>query len=80
MSAKTADPRALAAAELRDAITAFARNGRWGTCGGCPRDGAGRKLPELCEDTDRADHQLDVDALARIFKIEVAQFQKEIAP
>lgn len=80
MSAKTPDPRALAAAETRQALADFSRNGRWGTCGGCPRDGTGKKLPELCEDTDRSDHQLDIDSLARHFKNAVAEFRKEIAP
>lgn len=35
-----------------------ARNGRWGTCGGCPRDAEGRAYPERCEFTGRYDHNL----------------------
>lgn len=70
------DPRAHAVAELRSAFADFSRNGRWGTCGACPCDGYGRKLPELCAFTDRDDHQLDVDALARRFKQEVADFEQ----
>lgn len=70
------DPRAHAAAELRSELADFSRNGRWGTCGACPCDGYGRKLPELCEFTERADHQLDVDALVGRFKREVAVFEE----
>ena len=67
------DPRAHAVAELRSAFADFSRNGRWGTCGGCPCDGYGRKLPELCDFTDRGDHQFDIDALVRLFKNEVSK-------
>lgn len=70
------DPRAHAVAELRSAFADFSRNGRWGTCGACPCDGYGRKLPELCEYTERGDHQLDIDELTRRFKDEVAAFEK----
>lgn len=35
----------------------IARNGRWGTCSGCPREG-GKVYPERCKYTDRYDHQL----------------------
>lgn len=70
------DPRAHAAAELRSALVDFSRNGRWGSCGRCPRDGYGRKLPELCAFTDYDDHQLDIDELSRRFKQEVAAFEK----
>jgi hypothetical protein len=68
------DPRAHAVAELRSAFADFSRNGRWGTCGECPCDGYGRKLPELCAFTRRDDHQLDIDALSRRFKQEVSAF------
>jgi protein gp37 len=34
------------------------RNGRWGTCGDCPRDGEGNVYPERCKYTSRYDHQL----------------------
>lgn len=70
------DPRAHAAAELRGPLADFSRNGRWGTCGSCPCDGYGRKLPELCSFTARHDHQLDVDALTSRFKREVAVFEQ----
>ena len=70
------DPRAHAVAELRGAFADFARNGRWGTCGACPCDGYGRKLPEVCAFTGRHDHQLDIDELSRRFKDEVASFEK----
>ena len=33
------------------------RNGRWGTCGFCPRR-SGKVYPEECEYTTRGDHQL----------------------
>ncbi len=42
----------------------FSRNGRWGTCSGCPRTIAGGIFPEFCADTARYDHQLTVDDLA----------------
>jgi len=70
------DPRAHAAASLRTSLADFSRNGRWGTCGQCPSDGYGRQLPEKCLDTERADHQLDVDALARRFKQEVSSIEE----
>jgi hypothetical protein len=47
----------------------FARNGRWGTCGFCPKDGHHNVYPEFCEHTDRYDHHLNVDALANQFKV-----------
>lgn len=34
------------------------RNGRWGTCSGCPRDGTGMPYPERCEHAARHDHHL----------------------
>lgn len=40
----------------------FARNGRWGTCSGCPLVD-GRKFPERCAFTDRYDHHLTVNDL-----------------
>lgn len=40
----------------RDAL--LARNGRWGTCGACPRGDDGRVEPERCEYTSRSDHNL----------------------
>jgi hypothetical protein len=67
------DPRAHAVAELRSEFADFSRNGRWGTCGHCPCDGYGRKLPELCEHTERSDHQLDIDSLSRRFKNALSQ-------
>ena len=54
--------------QLASAFEAFARNGRWGTCSGCPQDGAGRVLPELCVYTQRYDHQLTFDALADTYR------------
>jgi hypothetical protein len=41
----------------------FARIGRWGDCGGCPRSG-GKVYPEFCEFTTRYDHKLDAGGLA----------------
>jgi hypothetical protein len=73
------DVRARVAADLQSAFADFSRNGRWGTCGGCPCDGQGRKLPELCAFTDRVDHQLDIDSLADLFKQRVACQMKEDA-
>ena len=45
-------------AGVKRALTHFARNGRWGTCVDCPRDGDGNQLPELCRETNRYDHWL----------------------
>lgn len=36
----------------------IARNGRWGTCGACPRDMLGKVFPERCQFTDRYDHNI----------------------
>lgn len=36
----------------------LARNGRFGTCADCPRDGEGRSLPEACRFTAEPDHNL----------------------
>lgn len=55
----TAKPRRMA-----KHLVMYARNGRWGTCASCPRDGDGRELPELCEYTERYDHLLAIDSLA----------------
>lgn len=53
--------------ELSERFLQFSRNGRWGTCAGCPRDGHGHILPELCSYTERYDHNLNVDSLAEQF-------------
>lgn len=50
----------------RAAILAYARNGRWGTCVECPRDGNGEEYPEACRFAERSDHLLSVDDLARL--------------
>jgi hypothetical protein len=50
--------------ELSDAFRQCSRNGRWGTCGGCPRDRENHAYPEFCGDTKRYDHQLTVAELA----------------
>lgn len=52
----------------RTELEHFARNGRWGTCCECPRDGHGRLLPELCKNTERQDHCLTVDGLFELVK------------
>lgn len=52
-----------------DGLRQFARNGRWGTCGFCPRDSNDHAYPEFCEDTERYDHQEDIDGLARLIEI-----------
>ncbi len=53
--------------ELSERFLQFSRNGRWGTCVDCPRDGHGHILPELCPNTERYDHQLTADSLAEQF-------------
>lgn len=49
--------------EFRDQWWQLIRNGRWGTCSGCPRDNAGFAHPHLCENTERYDHYLTEAAL-----------------
>lgn len=51
-------------ASMARALADYARNGRWGTCSGCPLDGNGAQVPELCQFTNRYDHLLPIDALA----------------
>lgn len=54
--------------ELRDRFYQFGRNGRWGTCGECPRDADGRTLPEFCPNTARTDHQLKLAGLVEQYR------------
>lgn len=54
---------ACALSHTRDGFACFMRNGRWGTCGSCPRLTDGTVLPELCPDTERGDHQLTLEGL-----------------
>ena len=49
--------RSPAAAEYR-AQALIMRNGRWGTCGGCPGGAQGVRL-EQCSFTERYDHNID---------------------
>lgn len=39
-------------------IELLLRNGRWGTCSGCPRDPDGTIHPEQCQFTRRYDHNI----------------------
>ena len=55
-------------ASFADAFYQFARNGRWGTCAGCPRDSEGGIYPEFCADTERYDHKLDIVRLADTYQ------------
>lgn len=54
---------------IRDGLQQFYRNGRWGTCGSCPRDSGGKHYPEFCENTNRYDHHLSIDGLANQINI-----------
>jgi hypothetical protein len=54
--------------ERKDCFIQFSRNGRWGTCGDCPRDSNGKAYPEFCKYTKRYDHHLTVDDLAHTHK------------
>lgn len=54
---------------LQQAFAQFARNERWGTCGGCPRDSNGVPYPEFCASTDRYDHKLTLDDLVKSYEI-----------
>ena len=58
--------------DVKDAFRQFIRNERWGTCIGCPRDGEGRALPELCLDTYRSDHQLTLSDLVEKYEQSLA--------
>lgn len=62
----------LAESRYKDALHHFARNSRWGTCGDCPHDGVGMGTlaPELCQNTERYDHNLNIDQLADAIKRE----------
>lgn len=59
---------AYALSERGDSLRQFSRNGRWGTCAGCPRDSWGHVYPEFCKDTDRYDHQLTAKDLAEAYE------------
>lgn len=56
---------------IRDPLTQFGRNGRWGTCVDCPRDNLGLSYPEFCANTTRLDHQLTIEDLAKYWNIEM---------
>jgi hypothetical protein len=60
-------------AGVKQALTHFARNGRWGTCAACPRDGDGNKLPELCLETNRCGHWLELADILRIHSRELLE-------
>ena len=53
-----------------DDLRQLTRNGRYGTCGGCPRDVFGQAYPEFCASTERIDHQLTLANLAESFEAE----------
>lgn len=53
---------------VKSGLIQFARNGRWGTCSGCPRDENGLILPELCEYTQRYDHNLTKSDLYGLYE------------
>lgn len=56
-----------ALSEMGDSFRQFARNGRLGTCGGCPRDSQGNVYPEFCLFTYRDEHLLNATLLAEQF-------------
>ena len=57
------DNIAIALAHTREAFACFMRNGRWGTCGSCPRLADGMVVPELCPNTEGSDHHLTLEGL-----------------
>lgn len=57
-------------------IDSFDRNGRWGTCSSCPRNGRGDVFPEYCDYTDRYDHQLTIEGLAEQMMLKARQNAK----
>jgi hypothetical protein len=50
------------------AFVMFGRNGRWGTCASCPRDVNGNVYPEMCEYTERYDHNLTLGSLVEQYE------------
>lgn len=62
-------PECIAIIRTADNFRQFSRNARWGTCADCPRDSSNNAYPEFCQNTNRYDHNLNVDALAYQFKI-----------
>ena len=55
--------------DLIDAFEQFMRNGRWGTCGSCPTGSEGRRFPEMCDNTARTDHHLDLESLCSQYQL-----------
>jgi len=54
--------------QIRDAYRQFARNFRWGGCGGCPTDTSGHAYPEFCGHTERHDHNQDAEQLFKTYQ------------
>lgn len=68
MSVQGRVPKSPISSEVKDSFVQFSRNGRWGTCASCPRDDNNVAYPEFCENTNQADHNLNVDQLAEQHK------------
>lgn len=64
---------------VADAFRQASRNGRWGTCGGCPQDTQGNAYPEFCEMRARYDHHLTIEALAKSWRFCVADEERREA-
>lgn len=75
----TTDINAWAARQNWTPWRCFTRNGRWGTCAGCPRAFDGEAFPEFCEFTERYDHQLTLTALTESHERELVKAREMLA-
>jgi hypothetical protein len=69
--------QAEAVRSLSDDFRQFSRNGRWGTCAGCPRDENNHAYPEFCQSTDRYDHHLTIEQLSESFNRNLKEQQEK---
>ncbi len=54
--------------QTADTFRQFSRNGRWGSCGFCPRDMHGHSYPEFCKEGHRVTHWMTAKDLAENFE------------
>jgi len=62
--------------DAKSGFLQFSRNGRWGTCGDCPRDSNGIVYPEFCKFTDRYDHNLKLAELVKFHEEHLADMSE----
>ena len=58
-----------------DMFEQFRRNGKWGTCGDCPKTD-GKSFPEFCINFKRSDHTLDITSMCEQYKLRVNRYNK----